>query len=63
MKILILMTLVSCGHFKYTPYDKPVKKLTHIDKMYNCVIRLIEQNGIGATEAQQVCEKTLRRRK
>jgi len=64
MKYLIITLLLgSCAHSKYPIYrdNAPKKELTHIDKMYDCVIRLIEKNGVKALDAQKVCQKTLRR--
>jgi len=68
MKILILMmSLTGCAHSKY-PISRDStekvseKKKNHIDRMYDCVLRLIEQNGVEATVAQDVCANTLRRK-
>lgn len=65
MKLLLLAVLLTgCAHSKYPLFrdSAPKKKeITHIDRMYNCVIRLIERDGIGARESQEVCDKTLRR--
>ncbi len=64
MKLLIIMLLLgSCAHAKYPLYrdPAPVKKKSNIDKMYGCMLNLIEANGVKALDAQLVCEKTFRR--
>ncbi len=60
--LLIALMIVSCALPTNTrKKHKPLYR-TSIDRMYGCLIRLIEVNGIGATEAQKVCQKTLRRK-
>ncbi len=63
MKSLILLfALTSCAYSKYPLYREPVKKdKTHVDRMNECVLRLIEKNGVNAKTAQEVCEKIYRR--
>lgn len=54
--ILLAGFLVSCSNY-------PIKRgKTSIDKTESCVYRLVEKNGINATEAQRVCSDIFRNR-
>lgn len=52
MKYLVLIALISCA--LPTPVDR--KEQTAIDRMEECVVRLIGKFAIKAKIAQEVCE-------
>jgi len=63
MKILLILMIITSCTLPNRPIKRKRYRKIHIDKMYECVMRLIENNGIEASVAQEVCENTLRRRK
>jgi len=62
--ITLLILLTSCGHFKY-PIQRSgtiVRSTTNMVKLEKCVMRLIEQNGVAAKDASEVCTHIFRRK-
>jgi len=55
LHLLVLFTVISCA-------GEPISREggTTIDKVEKCTYRLIEKNGISATEAQKVCTSIFR---
>lgn len=57
----ILLSVTSCAlKPKYQGFTEPQKPTT-LERIERCTYRLIEQNGIKASESQETCNKIFRR--
>lgn len=54
--LLLAGLLASCSQF-------PIERNgdNSIDRTERCMLRLVEKNGVSATEAEKVCSKVFRR--
>jgi len=55
--ILMMVGFASCSGFP----TKRGNNYSSIDRIERCVLRLVEKNGISATEAEKVCTNIFRR--
>jgi hypothetical protein len=65
MKIIYSMYLVGLLALITSCADYPVKRgknYTAIDRTERCTYRLVERNGVNATEAEKVCTKIFKNR-
>lgn len=65
MKIIYSMYLLGLVALITSCADYPVKRgknYTAIDRTERCMLRLVEKNGISATEAKEVCSDIFRHR-
>jgi hypothetical protein len=59
MKILILMMILTgCG---LIPLQRNDNEKTHIDKVYECVLKFTGKLGVKAIDAEKVCQSIYRR--
>ena len=60
MRILILLLLMSCSSKKVQIKHKPQETIR--SKVYKCVVRLIEKNGVKPLDASKICNDIYRRK-